>query len=126
MNPHRPVNLPLPRLAMAMPITAVASILHRITGVVLFVGMIFVFYLLDLAMGSAAGFDEAAAMANSPLGKFGVWVLSTGLAYHVVAGVRHLLLDFHVGDTLVGGRVGAWISIVAGVAAGVIVAVLLW
>ena len=126
MNPDRPVNLPLPRLAMAMPITALASILHRITGVVLFVGMMFVFYLLDLAMASPAGFDEAAAVVGSPLGKFGVWVLSTGLAYHLVAGVRHLLLDFHVGDTLLGGRVGAWTSIVAGIAAGVTMVVLLW
>ncbi len=126
MNSDRPVNLSLPRLAMAMPITALASILHRITGVVLFVGMLFFFFLLDLAMGGAAGFDEARAMVDSAAGTFVAWLLLTSLAYHVVAGVRHLLLDFHVGDTLVGGRVGAWVSIVAGIVAGVIVAVWLW
>ena len=51
MNPDRPVNLPLPRLALAMPVTAVASILHRITGIVLFVGVAYLCYLLDLGNG---------------------------------------------------------------------------
>ena len=126
MNSDRPVNLSLPRLAMAMPITAVASFLHRITGVLLFAGVPFLFYLLDLAAGSPAGFGKATALLEAPLAKLAVWLLLTSLAYHVVAGVRHLFLDLHVGDTLAGGRAGAWLSVVAGVAAGVIAGVWRW
>lgn len=126
MNPDRPVNLPLSRLAMAMPVTAVASFLHRITGVVLFVGVFFLCYLLDRAASNPAGFADAAAILAAPPGKLALWVVLTSLAYHVVAGVKHLLLDFHVGDTLKGGRAGAWISLGAAVVAGVVLAVWLW
>lgn len=126
MNPDRPVNLPLARLAMAMPVTAVASILHRITGVVLFVGVFFLCYLLDRAVADPTGFAAAAAVLTAPPGKLALWVVLTSLAYHVVAGVKHLLLDFHVGDTLKGGRAGAWVSIVAAVVAGAVVAIWLW
>ena len=126
MNPDRPVNLPLSRLALAMPVTAVASILHRITGVVLFVGVFFLCYLLDRAVTDAAGFEHAATLLTTPLGQLGLWAILASLAYHVVAGLRHLLLDFHVGDSLRGGRVGAWIVIVVAGVAGVVLAAWLW
>ena len=126
MNSDRPVNLPLPRLALAMPVTAVASILHRITGVVLFVGVFFLCYLLDRAATDAAGFEHATAILTAPFGRLGLWVVLTSLAYHVVAGVRHLLLDFHIGDSLTGGRVGAWISVALAGLGGVVIAVWLW
>ena len=126
MNPDRPVNLPLFRLAMAMPVTAVASILHRITGIVLFVGVFFLCYLLDRAVTDPAGFADAAALLAAPHGKLALWVVLTCLAYHLVAGIKHLFLDFHVGDTLDGGRAGAWISIGAAVVAGVALGLWLW
>ena len=126
MNPDRPVSLPLSRLAMAMPVTAVASILHRVTGIVLFVGVVFLCYLLDRAVAGSAGFEQAAAILAAPLGKLALWVILTSLAYHAVAGVRHLLLDFHVGDSSAGGRAGAWIVIVLAGVAGVVLAVWLW
>lgn len=126
MNPDRPVNLPLSRLAVAMPVTAVASILHRITGIVLFAGVGYLCYLLDRAVTGPAGFEQAAAVLAAPLGKFALWTVLTSLAYHVVAGVRHLLLDFHIGDSMNGGRAGAWISLAVALAAGVALAVWLW
>ena len=126
MNPDRPVNLPLSRLALAMPVTAVASILHRITGIVLFVGVAYLCYLLDQAVAGPAGFEQAAAVLAAPLGKLALWVVLTSLAYHLVAGVKHLFLDFHVGDTLAGGRASAWISICAAIVAGVAFGVWLW
>lgn len=126
MNPDRPVNLPLFRLAMAMPVTAAASILHRVTGVVLFAGVFFLCYLLDRAVTDPAGFEQAEAILAIPHGKLALWVVLTSLAYHVVAGVKHLLLDFHIGDTLRGGCAGAWISLAAALVAGVVLAVWLW
>ncbi len=126
MNPDRPVSLPLSRLALAMPVTALTSILHRITGVVLFAGVFFLCYLLDRAVTDAEGFERAAAILTASFGKLALWLILTSLAYHVVAGVRHLLLDFHVGDSLAAGRAGAWIVVVLAGAAGVVVAVWLW
>lgn len=126
MHPDRPVNLPLPRLAAAMPVTAVASILHRITGIVLFAGTLFLCYVLDLALADDSGFERAVAIIGAPLGAFATWAILTSLTYHVVAGVRHLLLDFHVGDSLRAGRIGAWLTIAIAAVAAVGLAVWLW
>ena len=106
-----------------MPVTAVASILHRIAGVALFVGAVFLCYLLDLALESPAGFYRAAGITAQPLGKFVLWLLLVAFAYHLFAGVKHLLLDFHLGDAMGGARFGAWacmaLTLFAAVGAGV-------
>ena len=85
MHPDRPVNLPLPRLAAAMPVTAIASFLHRVTGIVLFAGTLFLCYVLDLALADEAGFERAAAIIEAPPGALATWAILTSLAYHVVA-----------------------------------------
>ena len=126
MPAERPVNLPLARLFAAMPVTAVASVAHRVTGIVLFVGVLYLAYLLHLALDGNAGFARAAAIATAPAGKFALWLVLSALAYHLLAGVKHLLLDFHIGDSLVGGRVGAWLSLGLSFAGAVLAGVWLW
>ena len=126
MSSERPVNLPLPSLFLNMPVTAVVSILHRLSGVALFLGVIYVFYLAELALEDAAGFDEAARIVATPLGKLALWVVLASLAFHFLAGVRHLLLDFHVGDSLRGGRIGGWITFVLTLAAAILAGAWLW
>ena len=126
MNSERPVNLPLPSLFLNMPVTAVVSILHRLSGVGLFLGVIYVLYLADLAVESAAGFDEAARVVATPLGKLGLWIVLVALAFHFLAGVRHLLLDFHVGDSLRGGRIGGWVTFVLTLVVAILAGAWLW
>ena len=126
MTAERPVNLSVPGLFAAMPVTAVASILHRITGMVLFAGTAYLCYLLDLALGDQAGFERAAAVLGTPAGKVALWAVLAALSYHLLAGIRHLLLDFHVGDTLASARIGSWISIVLALVAVVAAGVWLW
>ncbi len=105
---------------------AIASITHRITGVVLFVGVAFALYALDLAMSSPAGFAEAAALVREPFGMLVFFGLLLALVYHVVAGIKHLLLDFHHGDTLEGARVGAILTIVVTIVVTAVLGVMLW
>ena len=126
MSAERPVNLPLASLFAAMPVTAVASILHRASGVVLFFGLLYLAYLLHLALADEAGFARAAELATAPVGKAALWIILTALAYHVFAGVRHLLLDFHIGDSLAGGRAGAWLSVGLAAVGAVLAGAWLW
>lgn len=126
MNAPRPVNLPLPSLFAAMPVTAVASILHRLAGMVLFVGALFLCYLFDLALDDQAGFEQAKEIVAAGAGKVAIWTILAALAYHLLAGVKHLLLDFHIGDTARGGRIGAWASILLALAAAVAAGAWLW
>ncbi len=121
MNKTRPVNLDLGTIAL--PVTAKASILHRISGVFLVAAVAVLLFLLDLSLSGAAGFARALEVLGSPVARLVVWVMLAGLIYHAVAGVKHLLMDFGVGETLEGGLKAARITFaVAGVliaAAGV-------
>ncbi len=108
----RPINVGIGDLAsFKWPITAVSSITHRVAGVVLFIGVACMLYALDLSLSSEAGFIELKEMMTSPLGKFITWGLLSALAYHFVAGIKHLLMDLGVGETLEGGQFAAKITI---------------
>ncbi|MBV1906806.1 MAG: succinate dehydrogenase, cytochrome b556 subunit [Pseudomonadales bacterium] len=109
MKTERPVNIFL--LRFAWPFAAIASILHRISGGVLFVGVVFLLYIADLALGSEPGFEEAQVLLATPLGKFILFGLMAALLYHLVAGTKHLLLDFHVADTLEGARLASQLTV---------------
>ncbi len=123
MTPERPVNIsPMSYL----PVTAVASITHRITGVAVFGGTAYLIWLLDLALRSEAGFARAQGIVATAPGKLALWATLAALAYHFIAGVRHLLLDFHVGDSLAGGRRSAWTTLVLSGLAAVLIGLWLW
>ena len=106
--------------------TAVASITHRITGMLVFVGTAYLLYLLDLALDSEAGYARAGALLETGWGKFALWVTLATLAYHFIAGIRHLLLDFHVGDSLAGARRSAWATLLLSLLAAVGIGAWLW
>ena len=96
-NHERPVYISLTQFKF--PVTAIASIVHRITGMVLFLGIGYLLWLLSLALQSPAGFMEAENILAAPFAKFVLWGVLSMLIYHILAGVKHMFLDFHVGDT---------------------------
>lgn len=116
----RPVNLNL--LNISFPITAIASILHRISGVILFLFIPMFLWILQNSLQGPGEFVAVQLMLTSPLVKFVVWGVLSALFYHVYAGVRHLLMDCNYGETYEGGRLGAKIVI----ALSVITALLLF
>ena len=102
-NDNRPTNTyPTDLLTFHWPITALASITHRIAGIVLFVGIAFGLYALDISLASEAGFDQLKGLIKTPFGLLVTWGLLAALAYHFVAGIKHLLMDFGVAETLEG------------------------
>jgi succinate dehydrogenase / fumarate reductase cytochrome b subunit len=110
VNSQRPVNLDL--RTIKLPVTAYTSILHRISGVVLFLGVAALLLALDLSLGSEEGFQSVKDHLASPLVKLVIWALLSALLYHLVAGVRHLIMDMGVGETLQGGKLGSQIVLV--------------
>lgn len=99
-NDSRPVNLDLTKFAF--PITSIVSITHRVAGVVLFVGVALLLYALGMSLESQESFEELRRQMATPLGKFITWGLLSALAYHLVAGIKHYLLDLGMGETLEG------------------------
>lgn len=121
---ERPVNLELTKFSFPLP--ALTSITHRISGVILFVGLAFMLYALDRSLASAAGFADMSALMNTPLAQFITWGLLTALGYHLTAGIKHLLLDFDIGDSLEGGRRAAQLTIVVAVILSILAGVWVW
>lgn len=87
----RPVNLDLQTIRF--PLTAIASILHRVSGVITFVSLAILLWLLNLSLSSPEGFTSAASITDGFFVKFILWGVLTALFYHIVLGVRHLLMD---------------------------------
>ncbi|OBY49225.1 succinate dehydrogenase, cytochrome b556 subunit [Pseudomonas sp. AU11447] len=124
MNSKRPVNLDL--RTIQLPITAYTSILHRISGVILFVGIAVLLFALDRSLASEDSFEQVKACLTHPLVKLVIWGLLSALLYHLVAGIRHLVMDAGIGETLEGGKRGSKIVIAVAVVLIVLAGVWVW
>jgi succinate dehydrogenase / fumarate reductase cytochrome b subunit len=84
------------RYRMAPP--ALVSILHRVSGVLLFVvGIPFILYLFQNSLTSELSFQSYRSAVSSWLGKLVLLALIWSFLHHLLAGIRFLLLDVHVG-----------------------------
>lgn len=108
-NDKRPINVGiLDLLVFRWPIAAIASISHRVAGVGLFVGIALVLYALQMSLSSEESFNNLKAfMTSSPIGMVITIGLFAALAFHFVAGIKHLLLDLGVGESLEGSAFAA-------------------
>jgi succinate dehydrogenase / fumarate reductase cytochrome b subunit len=122
VNKTRPVNLDLG--SIRLPVTAKVSIMHRASGVFLVAGVAVLLYLLDLSLRDEAGFAQAVQLLTAPLARLVLWAVLAGLIYHCVAGVKHLLMDLGIGESLQGGILAARITL--GVSAVLIAATGVW
>lgn len=121
----RPVYLDL--FAIRQPMPAIVSILHRISGALMFVaGIPLLLWFVQRSLASPDGFAAAIAPFASPFGKLVVLVLAWCYLYHLLAGLRHLALDLHVGIRLVPARATAAVVLVLSILLALIVAVRLW
>lgn len=124
MNSKRPVNLDLSTIHF--PITAIVSILHRISGVALFAGIAVLLWMLDASLASPESFLALRELLALPLSQAVLWLTLAALAYHAVAGVRHLIMDIGIGESLEGGQVGAKLVLFFALVAIVLAGVWIW
>lgn len=107
----RPYYLNL--IKIRLPIPGVVSIMHRISGVWLFVAIPVVVYFFELSLRDAASFSQVADMLTHPLARLATLLLIWALLHHLFAGIRFLLTDFDIGLGKTQSRVTAWSVIVA-------------
>ena len=124
MKHQRPKNLNL--FTIRFPIPAIVSILHRISGVILFLLIPFILWGLHLSLSSEESFDSLHACLTSPLCKFIIWAALSGFIYHFVAGIRHLLMDVHVGEELRSGRLSAQLTLIISIVLIGLTGIWLW
>jgi succinate dehydrogenase / fumarate reductase cytochrome b subunit len=120
----RPVNLDI--TTFKFPLPAITSILHRVSGVALFIATAILLYLLQLSLSSEQGFSEAVAIMDGTLMKIVLWAITTGLFYHLIAGVKHLLMDLGWGETKQGAHLSAQITLGLAVLAAALAGAWIW
>ena len=112
-----PFNLPLPGWV---------SIFHRISGVLLFLGLFWLLPLLDSSLQSAEGFERFKDTVSQPLMKLVLIVLVWAYLHHLCAGIRYLMHDLHKADSLPAARKTAGTVFVVSLIVTVILGVAIW
>jgi len=107
----RPVYLNL--LKIRQPVTAVLSILHRLSGVLMVLLLPGFVYLLNLSLSNPAGFAQVAGLLDSVPAKVIAVFICWAFSHHLLAGLRFLILDFDVGVERSVARQSAWLIHIA-------------
>lgn len=124
MIDKRPVNLDIGTIKL--PITAYVSILHRASGVALIGAVGILLGLLAYSLKSAEDFASVqACLASVPM-KLLMWAVMAAVIYHLVAGIKHLVMDMGIGETLEGGKRGAMLVVVFSVIGILLAGVWIW
>ena len=123
---NRPVNLSMGQVLevnLKSPV-AIASILHRLSGVIVFLLVPVLLWLLDKSLSSPEGFAQVQEIFSGFIVRFIVWVFVAGLLFHFIMGVKHLFADLGVAEELESGRMAATIALI--LAAISVVASFVW
>jgi len=106
VSQQRPVNLNL--FKFHFPVMAIISILHRISGVILFLFVPVMLYALHQSLASRNTFSFIQQCLNYTVSKVILLAILASAIFHLIAGVRHLLMDCGVAEGKTAGAVTAW------------------
>jgi succinate dehydrogenase / fumarate reductase cytochrome b subunit len=103
---QRPVNIEYTTIltTISWPAAAIASILHRISGVIMIFAIGILLWALSLSLSSAQGFAQVESYFEGVFFKLIIIGIISALIYHLLAGLRHLLMDLgHFEEKISGG-----------------------
>jgi len=110
-----------------LPLPGLVSILHRISGALLFFGLVWFLFLLDMSLASEQGYARFARYVSQPLVKLALLVLLWAYLHHFCAGIRYLFLDIDKGVDLAAARATSGLVLAVSLALTAILGwVLLW
>ncbi len=124
MKKQRPVNLDLTTIKMHP--AATASILHRVSGVIMVFAIGILLWTLSISLSSAEEFNQLKALVDGLFFKFIMFGILSALAYHLLAGVRHLLMDLGHFEELTSGNVTAKLVMALWLVVSAVIGVWLW
>jgi succinate dehydrogenase / fumarate reductase cytochrome b subunit len=123
MTKNRPVFLDLTKYRF--PIAAIMSVGHRASGVLMILAIPFLAYILDLSLSGPEGFAQTRIILDGVFIKLVLFVVLWALLHHLLAGIRFLLIDFHIGVDKESARMSATGVMVGAPVLALIVGVLL-
>jgi succinate dehydrogenase / fumarate reductase cytochrome b subunit len=107
MQSQRPININ--PLSIKLPVTAWVSILHRVSGVVIFLLIPLLLWALQHSLSSAKEWKQLSQQLSNPWLSVLLWMTVGAIVFHLIAGIRHLFMDMHFADSLKAGHRGAWL-----------------
>lgn len=96
-------------IAYRLPVPGVVSILHRVSGLLMFLLLPLVLWIFDLSLSSTRSYDRLVAFCQGAVARLVLLAVGWALLHHMCAGVRFLLLDRHLGLERGAARRSAWI-----------------
>ncbi|WP_137167056.1 succinate dehydrogenase, cytochrome b556 subunit [Salinimonas lutimaris] len=124
MKKQRPVNLDLNTIKF--PPSAISSILHRITGVAMFFALLIVIWAWAVSVSSPEGFEQVQSLMAGVFGKVIAIGTLSALTYHILGGVRHVIMDMGHWEELESGNLSAKAIIALWIVLTVVLGVVLW
>jgi succinate dehydrogenase / fumarate reductase, cytochrome b subunit len=117
----RPQPVYLNLFALKFPVTAIASILHRVSGILLFLLIPYFLVLLDRLHVNSNLILIVEPPNNYYIEKFFWWLGLSALSYHFLAGFRHIVMDLGIGESKAMARISAYIVIVISVLLSILI-----
>jgi succinate dehydrogenase / fumarate reductase cytochrome b subunit len=108
MNKNRPKHLALHKIKLPLP--GFVSILHRISGALLFLALPLLLWLWQASLQSIESYTQFLEFMRHPLSKIVLLGLLWAFMLHLCAGIRYLALDLHYGSSLAQARASSkWV-----------------
>lgn len=127
MSDSRPTNIGFGTLMKyKFPPMAIASILHRISGVILFLMIPFLLWVFDKTLASQHGFNAVHAVLSGGVARFFLWVFFSALVYHFIAGLKHLFMDLGYFEEKCSGKMSSTLVMLVSLVLIVLLGVWLW
>lgn len=124
-NKTNPVDIQFGKFSW--PITAIASITHRISAVIIWVGLGVVLGCIYFATQSAESFEQLAELITDYfIGQFIVWGLLTAFGYYCMGTLKHLIQDMGYCEDFSSGKVISWVAIALGVLLSILAGIYVW
>lgn len=124
MNKNRPKHLALSQISLPLP--GLVSILHRASGLLLFMALPLLLLMLQYSLRSIEAYTQLVGVLHRPLGKLILIGLLWAFLHHFCAGIRYLALDLHCGSKLAQARASSKWVLFASLALTVLMGVCLW
>jgi succinate dehydrogenase / fumarate reductase cytochrome b subunit len=109
-----------------LPLAGLVSILHRVSGMLMFLLLPFILFLLDKSLMSEISFAYFKGLMSGWFVKLVILALCWAYLHHFCAGMRHLMMDVHIGLSKDGARKSAASVLVVSVLLTVLVALKLF
>ena len=124
MNKHRPKHLALHLIKLPLP--GFVSILHRISGLLLFIALPLLLLMLQYSLRSIETYTQLLAVLAHPLVKLMLLGLLWAFLHHFCAGLRYLAIDLDYGVKLAQARASSKMVLAVSLVLTVLLGARLW